>query len=198
MKTKTKPTYVTSVEELFKYFLMGSGKDLYVSNRISPKVVEFFAEIFSTDIKITLFDHMEFYGQGFVDLKRNGRVKFKLNKKLTIYKQKYYYWSKGRKMYKTTMWDEYIKKNCNYTRSIQNYPFIQSKICYVSYENAAEIINEENNTHISRQSMYLYERKACTTFLPQREAELWQEIKKLDIKASGYYHYDEEYVKINK
>ena len=164
MKTKKKPTYITCVDELFKYYLIGSEKDLYVSNLISPVVVEFFAEFFSSDIEITIFDYREFYGQGFVDLKRNGRVKFELNKNITIYKQKYYYWSKSRKKYKTTMWSEYIDKYCNYTRSIQYNRLIESKICYTSYENTADAINEKNNLNISRQSIYLYEKKHVQHF----------------------------------
>ena len=33
----------------------------------------------------------------YVNLKRNGRTKIKLNKKYEIYKQTYYYYSKNRK-----------------------------------------------------------------------------------------------------
>ena len=198
MKPKNTPTYINSVDELFKYYLLGDGDKLYVSNLIPAQVVECFAEICDNDIKIIIFDYKEFYGEEYVDLKRNGLVEFKLNKTIKIYKQKYYYWSKGKIKYKTTMWEKYIKKHCNYTRNIQNCAFTHSKVCYVSYENSAEIINEKNNTQISRQSMYLYEREACSVILPKREEELWNKIKKLGIEASGYYHYDEEYIKINK
>ena len=105
MKSKNKPVYVMSVEEIFNYYLMGIEKDFYVSNLISHEIVEFFSQIFSPEIEITVFDHMELWGEGFINLSRNGSVKFKLNKKITIYKQKYYYWSKCRKLYKTTLWN---------------------------------------------------------------------------------------------
>ena len=74
---------------------------------------------------------------------------------------------------------------------------MQSQIFYTSYENTTELINNRNELNISKQSVYLYEREFCKVFLAQKEAELWKKIEKLEIKASGYYHYDEEYIKIN-
>lgn len=96
------------------------------------------------------------------------------------------------------MISDYIKNNCNYTNYIRNYRFMQSKIFYASYENTTDLINEDNDLNISKQSVYLYERESCSCFLAKKEQKLLEKIKKLDIKASGYYHYDEEYIKINK
>ena len=47
-------------------------------------------------------------------------------------------------------------------------------------------------------AFYLYEREACRVNLAKKEQELWKTINKLEIKPSGKYHYDEEYIKINK
>jgi len=121
-----------------------------------------------------------------------------LNKKYQIYKQTYYYYSKNRIKYLTTMMPSYIKKYCCYTLDIQNYRFMQSKIFYASYENTADLINEKNNLNIARQSVYLYEREACRVNLAKKEQKLWKTINTLGIKPSGKYHYDEEYIKINK
>ena len=85
----------------------------------------------------------------------------------------------------------YIKKYCCYTRDIQNYRFMQSKIFYASYENTADLINAKNDLNITRQSVYLYEREACRINLVKKEQELWKIIKKLEITVSGIYHYDE-------
>ena len=125
----------------------------------------------SNDITVVVFDSLE-YKEGSIDLTKNGRVKFKLNKKYTILKQTYYYDSKNRRKYRTTMWGEYINKNCNYTNHIQKYRFMQSQIFYASYENTTELINEDKNIDISRQSIYNYERKSCRLFLAKREAKL--------------------------
>ena len=196
MNKKNKPTLINCVEDLKKFVICGSGNEIYISNELPPEMIMYFMDLISEDIKIIIFDPME-YDEGKIDLKRNGRVEFKLNKKYTVYKQTYYYYTKNKRKYMTTMWGNYIKKNCNYTNYIQNYRFMQSQIFYASYDNTAELINEDKKLDISRQSVYNYERESCITVLPQREAKLWKKIKKLEIKASGYYHYDEEYIKIN-
>ena len=57
---------------------------------------------------------------------------------------------------------------------------MQSKIFfYASYENTADLINEENDLNITRQSVYLYEREACrANLVKKKEQELWETIKK--------------------
>ena len=89
----------------------------------------------------------------------------------------------------------YIKINCNYTIEIQNYRFTQSKIFYASYENTQDLINEREDLNISKQSVYLYENEYCSCILAKREQELFEKIRKLDIRASGYYNYDENILK---
>ena len=198
MNHEKSPTIINCVEELKKFCICGSGKNLYISNLMPLKIVETFIEIMDEEIEITIFDHREMIKDNSFDLKKNGRTKIKLNKKHEIYKQTYYYYSKNSIKYLTTMIPMYIKKYCCYTLDIQNYRFMQGKIFYASYENTADLINEENDLNITRQSMYLYERKACRTNLSKKEQELWKTIEKLDIKPSGKYHYDEKYIKINK
>ena len=197
MKEENSPILIYCVDDLKKFVICGQGNENYVSNQMNPKIIIDFLEISSDTITVILFDHRE-YKTGNIVLKRNGRCSFKLNKKFTILKQKYYFDTKNKRKYATTMWDTYVKKNCNYAKDIQNYRFMQSQIFYTSYDNTTELLNEEKNINISKQSIYNYERISCKIFLAQKEAELWKEIEKLQIKASGYYHYDEEYLKINK
>lgn len=196
MNTKNEPTVILSVKDLKKFVICGQGNELYISNLLDPKIVMNLLEICSGDIKIVIFDFLEFEENG-IDLKKNGRVKFKLNKKYTVFKQTYYYYSKNKLKYRTTSWSQYIKEYCNYSRDIQNYRFMQSQIFYASYENTTELINEDKHLNISKQSIYNYEKESCSIFLSNREAELWNEIERLGIEASGYYHYDEEFIKIN-
>ena len=198
MKQEKNPTIITCVEDLKNFLICTSGNKIYISNQMPLKIVEGYLEILDDEIEVTIFDYRELMDDDSIDLKRNGRTKIKLNKKHEIYKQTYYYYSKNRKKYITTMIPLYIKKYCCYTIDIQNYPFIQSKIFYASYENTADLINETNGLNISRQSVYLYEREVCRVNLVKKEQELWKLIEKLEIKSSGKYHYDEEYIKINK
>ena len=87
----------------------------------------------------------------------------------------------------------YINKHCNYTKNIINYPLIQGKIFQTSYGNIAELMNETEKINITRTNSYsITKENALKTFLSAEEAKIWDTIIKLDIKFSGYYHYDEE------
>ena len=59
-------------------------------------------------------------------------------------------------------------------------------------------MNETEKINITRQTVFNHQRNALKTFLTVEEAKIWDTIMKLDIKFSGYYHYDEEFIKINK
>ena len=95
MNTKNKPTVILSVDDLKKFVICGLGNELRISNEMNPKIVIDFLEMFSEDIKIVIFDQMELNENG-IDLKKNGRVQFKLNKQYTVLKQTYYYNSKNK------------------------------------------------------------------------------------------------------
>ena len=199
MKTENKkPTEIYCVEDLFKYYLFGQGNLLYICNTISPKIVDLFSEIIDTKLFVIYFDYKEYdpdFAQKHV---KNGLVEFKLNKKYIIYKQTYKYQSKNKEKYMTTMLPEYIDKYCNYTREIKKQGLMCTKITYSSYGSKNAIINEQFNLNISRQSIYLHEKELSPQYIYNKEQKILKEIKKLNIKPSGYYSYDEEYIKINK
>lgn len=98
----------------------------------------------------------------------------------------------------TKMLPEYIDKYCNYTREIKKQGLMCTKITYSSYESKNAIVNEQFNLNISRQSIYLHENELSPQYIYNKEQEILKEIKKLNIKPSSYYSYDEEYIKINK
>ena len=177
MKSQKSPTIINCVEELKNFCICGYGKNLYISNQIPLKIVESFIEIMNEYIEITIFDYREMMDDNSINLKKNGRTKIKLNKKYEIYKQTYYYCSKNRIKYLTTMMPLYIKKYCCYTLDIQNYRFMQSKIFYASYENTTDLINEKNNLNITRQSVYLYEREACRVNLAKKRTRTMENNK---------------------
>ena len=91
-----------------------------------------------------------------------------------------------------------MDKFCNYSRKIKQKGLKYSQITYISYGSKSEIINVENDTDISRQSVYMYEKQMTPLYIFYKEKKLMKEIKKLNILPSGYYHYYEEFIKINK
>ena len=199
MKSKNKkPTEIYCVEDLFKYYLFGQGNLLYICNTISPKIVDLFSEIMNTELFVIYFDYREYDPDFARTHVKNGLVEYKLNKKFIIYKQTYKYSSKNKEKFMTTMLPDYIDKYCNYTREIKKQGLMCTKITYSSYESKTEIVNEQFNLNISRQSIYLHEKELSPQYIYNKEQEILKEIKKLNIKPSGYYSYDEEFIKINK
>ena len=199
MKLKNKkPTEIYCVEDLFKYYLFGQGNLLYVCNTISPKIVDLFSEIMDTELFVIYFDYREYDPEFAQTHVKNGLVEYKLNKKYINYKQTYKYQSKNKEKFITTILPEYIDKYCNYTREIKEQGLMCTKITYSSYGSKTEIVNEQFNLNISRQSIYLHEKELSPQYIYNKEQEILKEIKKLNIKPSGYYSYDEEFIKINK
>ena len=199
MKSKNKkPTEIYCVEDLFKYYLFGQGNLLYICNTISPKIVDLFSEIMNTELFVIYFDYREYDPDFARTHVKNGLVEYKLNKKFIIYKQTYKYSSKNKEKFMTTMLPDYIDKYCNYTREIKKQGLMCTKITYSSYGLKTEIVNEQFNLNISRQSIYLHEKELSPQYIYNKEQEILKEIEKLNIKPSGYYSYDEEFIKINK
>lgn len=199
MKSKNKkPTEIYCVEDLFKYYLFGQGNLLYICNTISPKIVDLFSEIMNTELFVIYFDYREYDSDFARTHVKNGLVEYKLNKKFKIYKQTYKYPSKNKEKFMTTMLPDYIDKYCNYTREIKEQGLMCTKITYSSYGSKTEMVNEQFNLNISRQSIYLHEKELSPQYIYNKEQEILKEIEKLNIQPSGYYSYDEEFIKINK
>ena len=196
-RENNQPTEVYCVEDLFKFYLFGRGNLLYVCNTISPKIVELFSELINIELIVIYFDYREYDPEFAKTHVKNGLVEFKLNKKFVIYKQTYEYSSKNKKKYMTTMLHDFIDKWCNYTREIKEQGLMHTKITYASYGSKKELINEQFGLNISRQSIYLHEKELSPQYIYNKELEILNEIEKLNIKPSGYYSYDEEFIKIS-
>ena len=195
------PTVILCFEDFIKYCIIAEKNELLISNIVPPELVEKYIEmgnLFGFELKITIFDHRE-YDPEFAETHiKNGTVDFKLNNKYWVKKQTYRFKSKNRTKYYRTLWNEYIDKFCNYTRKIKQEGLKYSQITYISYGAKSEIINHENEINISRQTVYLSEKELTPLYIIEKEKSLLKEIKKLNIKPSGYYNYDEEFIKINK
>lgn len=59
-------------------------------------------------------------------------------------------------------------------------------ICIIS---KIELVNEQFDLNISRQSVYLHEKELSSQYIYNKEQEILNQIKKLDIKPSGYYRW---------
>ena len=200
-ENKHKPTKIFCFEDFIKYCIISNENDLLISNIVLPGLVEKFiemAELFGIELNITIFDHREYDPEFVENYIKNGCVNFKLNNKYWVKKQNYKYKSKNRFKYMTTLWNEYIDKFCNYTRKIKEKGLKYSQITYISYGAKSEIINSDYDVKISSQTIYIAEKQKTPIYIYEKEKQLLKEMKKLDINPSGYYNYDEEFIKINK
>lgn len=78
MKSQKSPIIINCVEELKKFCICGSGKNLYISNQLLLKIVESFIEIMDEKMEITIFDYREMIEDNSINLKKNSRTKDKI------------------------------------------------------------------------------------------------------------------------
>lgn len=199
MKPKNKPTNNDLVFELFKFFVDSRNKKIYLNKDINPSLIYLMEEILTDSYQFIYYDdELLFCPKCGEQLSLNGTQKFSLNKKLIIGKQKYICPNKKCQFTIITHPNQYIDKYCNYTKEIKEKAVKYSLIQYSSYQNKAEYINLHYRTKISRQTIYNANNTLIDQILHQKEQKLSEKIKKLNIKSSGIYCYDEEFIKINK
>ena len=199
MNTQNKPTNNDLVFELFKFFVDSKNKKIYLNKDINPSLIYLMEEILTDSYQFVYHDEdLLFCPNCGERLSLNGTQKFRLNKKLIIGKQKYICPNKRCQFTIITHPNQYIEKYCNYTKEIKEKAVKYSLIQYSSYQNKAEYINLHYGTKISRQTIYNANNTLIDQLLHQKEQKILKEIKKLNIKSSGIYCYDEEFIKINK
>ena len=92
----------------------------------------------------------------------------------------------------------FIGKYCNYTLEIKKLILNFSTIAYSSYENKANYINLIYDVKMSRHTSYISQSSLISQYLHKEENRINKLIKKLNIQPSGFYNYDEEFLKISK
>lgn len=196
MQQKNKPVINFMDDNLFNSFLFCEGKKLYLNTAVSPNFIPIAEEILQKSYKIVYYELNPICPICGQPLNKNGLQKFILNKNKIIYKQKYS--CKCCKYYKTTSLETFIGKYCNYTLEIKELSLNFSTISYSSYENKANYINLIYDVKMSRQTSYISQSALIDQYLEKEEKIVNQSIKKLNIIPSGFYNYDEEFIKISK
>ena len=195
MQLKNKPVINFMDDNLFNSFLFCEGNKLYLNTAVSPNFIPIAEELLQKSYKIVYYELNPICPICGQPLNKNGLQKFILNKNKTIYKQ---YSCKHHKYYKTTSLETFIGKYCNYTLEITKLSLNFSTITYSSYENKANYINLIHDIKMSRQTSYISQTALIDQYLDKEENRVRKLIKKLNIKYSGFYNYDEEFIKINK
>lgn len=195
MQLKNKPVINFMDDNLFNSFLFCEGNKLYLNTAVSPNFIPIAEELLQKSYKIVYYELNPICPICGQPLNKNGLQKFILNKNKTIYKQ---YSCKHHKYYKTTSLETFIGKYCNYTLEIKKLSLNFSTITYSSYENKTNYINLIHDIKMSRQTSYISQTALIDQYLDKEENRVRKLIKKLNIKPSGFYNYDEEFIKISK
>lgn len=165
---------------------------LFISNLIDIKHLDFFKDILPEFNEIVYFEHENptcpRCGSNMAD---NGSRKVKPNKLEGIRKKQYLCQDCNKSQ--VTSLEPFISKYSTYSYDICEKGLNYDYIGYLSYDKKRELINFENNIKIARQTVYYHESTYDELFL-KRQEEINQELlKKRGIEPSGYYHYDEQY-----
>ena len=127
----------------------------------------------------------------------NGTKSMRLNKNVEVKYQKYIH----KQCEKSSCISSLIKfkdKYCSYMRSISEKGIIRSLIGYSSYQNKKETIFNEYEVRIPRSTVLYHEQKSNDNLLNYLESQQYKKIKEMNIRPSGVYCYDEQYVFIKK
>lgn len=127
----------------------------------------------------------------------NGTKSINLNKNVLVKYQKYIH----KKCEKSSCISSLIKfkeKYCSYMRSICNKGLTRSLIGYTSYQNKKETIFDEYEVTIPRSTVLYHEEKWNNNLIDYLESQQYHRIKEMNIRPSGVYSYDEQYVFIKK
>lgn len=130
-------------------------------------------------------------------LVHNGCKRIYLNRVDEVRLQKYIH--RECKNSSCTSSSEAIKeKHCIYSRKVQEDSVLINFVNPESYEKKAEELANTTGALPDRSTLFYYHKTYSETFFEYLEHLQYTRIEKLNIKPSGHYNYDEQYVFINK
>lgn len=127
----------------------------------------------------------------------NGTKSIRLNKTVVVKCQKYIH-NKCEKSSCISTLIKFKDKYCSYMRSICNKGIIRSLIGYSSYQNKKETLYDQYEVNIPRSTVLYHEQRNSNELIDYLESLQYRRIKEMNIRPSGVYSYDEQYVFIKK
>lgn len=120
-----------------------------------------------------------------------------MNKKTSVYKQRYKYTNKSCSKTITTELPDIVGKYCNYTKDIKKIGNELEDLEHISYEKKTELIEKRHGVKIPRQTVQYHEPLISEEYLSKKEEKITQIIKERNIEFSGIVRYDESFFYIN-
>lgn len=169
---------------------------LFISNIIDIKHIDFFKDILPEFNEIVYFEHdRPQCPRCGSDMDDNGSREVKPNKLEGIRKKQYI--CPDCKKTQVTSLEPFISKYSNYSYDICEKGLNYDYIDYLSYGKKSELIKFESNIKIARSTVYYHESIYDQVFIRRQEKINYDLLKLNGIGPTGYFHYDEQFPKIN-
>lgn len=180
-------------EDSYKTLCYTENGKLFLNNSVDITYIDFFQFFFSDYFTEIVYyeDKRPVCPVCGCKMDDNGSRVAKPNKLEGIRKEQYICLICGKT--RVTSLEPFIKQYCNYSFDIGEKCLNYDYIGYLSYEKKAEMIRFENGVEMPRQTAYYFESIYDDDFLNRQEEQLAELLKQNGIKASGYYHLDEQY-----
>jgi len=197
MTLKIAPTDIMSVEIIFKDYVTFYENKIYLTEDVPEHVAEFFKEIMPDFVLIIyeMFNPVCPYCGS--KLHKHEIKKWEMNKKTTIYKQRYKCTNHTCSKTPTTELPDIIDKHCCYTKNIKQIGNELEDLEHISYEKKAELIQKRHDVKIPRQTVQYHEFSESEQYLTKKEEKINQIIKERNIEFSGIIGYNESFFFIN-
>ena len=196
MKKENTPTSNISKEMLFKdlvKFKDNLPNRVYLSNKVSPDDDKFIRKYLGYDSEITYFEHtIPICPNCNITMSKNGTKPAKPNKMENTWLQQYICPECGHEH--VTSLNDHKKPHANYTYTICEKALEYELIEYIPFEKKAELIENETEIRLPRQTVCYHQYAFCEEFLATQEELINQLVTTLGIEPSGVYCYDEEFL----
>ena len=130
-------------------------------------------------------------------LHRHEIKEWEMNKKTTVYKQRYKCTNESCSKTVTTELHDIVDKYCCYTIDIKKIGNELEDLEHISYEKKAELIEKRYGVEIPKQTVQYHESLKSEQYLSKKEEKITQMLKERNIEFSGIVGYDESFFFIN-
>ena len=197
MKPKNEPTDYTLFDYGFITFDDDGKKvyNLYEGNSLRI--------VYNTDFQKENFDEIRLIKKDLVcphchaRMVKNGSYKFKYNKMIFIRISGYKCCNTNHTHYVYASKLKDVDKFCSFDREIRKLGVKLSLIDFLSYDKLSELLEALTGVNVNRETMFYFTDDSIDEILEEIQKEQELEITKLNIKPSGHYGYDEQYIFIN-
>ena len=197
MKHKNKPTDNVLSELGFTIF-DGNKKvyNLYEGNSLMILYTDLFQKECFDEVRLVKRDNPR-CSKCNCSMVKNGSTKFHFNKDVWVRIEGYKCSNEEETHYEYASKLLDVDKCCSFSREIRNLSVKLSLIDFISYEKIGEILEALTGIRLNRETIYYFTEANVDDVIDEIKEQQELEIKKLDIKPSGHFGYDEQYLFIN-